>query len=100
MWGGARDRFIGRLHLRHRLTPFLREIGGHVGYHVIPPERRRGQATAMLRAGLPVAAALGLECLLITCDEDNIASRRVIESAGGLLHDQRAEKLRFWVPTG
>ena len=100
LWWVDGDRFLGRLHLRHRLTPFLREAGGQVGYHVIPPERRRGQATAMLRAGLPVAAALGLECLLITCDQENVGSRRVIESAGGLLQDQRAEKLRFWIPTG
>jgi predicted acetyltransferase len=100
LWWVDGDRFLGRLHIRHRLTPFLREIGGQVGYHVIPPERRRGHASGMLRAALPVAAALGLECLLITCDADNLGSRKVIEAAGGLLQDQRAEKFRFWVPTG
>ena len=54
----------------------------------------------MLAAALPVAAALGLECLLLTCDAGNIGSRRVIEANGGLLQDQRGDKLRFWVPTG
>jgi predicted acetyltransferase len=53
----------------------------------------------MLAAALPVAAALGLECVLLTCDQDNVASRRVIERNGGLLQDRRGSKLRFWVPT-
>ena len=99
LWWVEGDVFLGRVHVRHRLTPFLRETGGHLGYHVVPPARRRGHATAMLAAALPVAAALGLECLLLTCDADNTASRRVIEANGGLLQSQRGDTLRFWVPT-
>jgi predicted acetyltransferase len=99
LWWVDGVEFLGRIQVRHRLTTFLRETGGHVGYHVIASQRRRGHATAMLAAALPVAAALGLDCLLITCDLDNLGSRRVIEANGGLLQDQRAEKLRFWVPT-
>lgn len=53
----------------------------------------------MLAAALPVAAALGIECLLLTCDADNVGSRKVINANGGLLQDQRGNKLRFWVPT-
>ena len=92
--------FLGRLHIRHRLTPFLIVEGGHIGYHVIPPARRRGHATAMLYAALPVAASLGIDCALITCDEDNLGSRKAIEANGGLFHDRRMGKLRYWVPTG
>jgi predicted acetyltransferase len=99
LWWVEGDEFLGRVHIRHRLTPFLRDVGGHVGYHVVPPQRRRGHATAMLAAALPVAASLGLECLLLTCDAENTASRKVIEANGGLLQDERGEKLRFWVPT-
>ncbi len=93
------DVFLGRVHVRHRLTPFLRGMGGHLGYHVVPPARRRGHATAMLATALPVAAALGLECLLLTCDVDNTASRRVIEANGGLQQGRRGDTLRFWLPT-
>lgn len=100
LWWVEGTVFLGRIHIRHRLTPFLREAGGHVGYHVVPPHRRRGHATAMLAAALPVAEALGVDCLLLTCDADNGASRRVIENNGGLFHDQRGAKLRFWLPTG
>ena len=92
--------YLGRISLRHRLNEFLLEVGGHVGYYVRPSRRRRGHATAMLRAVLPYAADLGIQRALVTCDETNVASRRVIEAAGGVLEDQRGVKLRYWVPTG
>ena len=100
LWWVQGDDFLGRVHIRHRLTPFLREVGGHLGYHVVACQRRRGHGTAMLAAALPAAAALGLECLLLTCDADNVGSRKIIETNGGLFQDQRGDKLRFWVPTG
>lgn len=53
----------------------------------------------MLAASLPVAADLGLECVLLTCDAGNVASRRTIETNGGLYQDRRGAKLRYWVPT-
>lgn len=99
LWYVDGAEWLGHLNLRHRLTPHLLEMGGHIGYDVRPSARRRGHATAMLSAGLAVARSLGIESALLTCDHDNIASRRVIESAGGVLEDQRGDKLRFWVPT-
>jgi predicted acetyltransferase len=91
--------YLGRIAIRHRLTPQLRQVGGHIGYDVRRSARRRGHATAMLQAALPVARALGIESALVTCDVDNIASRKVIEGNGGVMEDQRGDKLRFWVPT-
>lgn len=99
LWWVADDQYLGRLAIRHRLTPWLHEIGGHIGYDVRPTARRHGHATAMLHASLPVAHALGIDPALVTCDVDNTASRKVIESAGGELEDQRSGKLRFWVAT-
>jgi predicted acetyltransferase len=99
LWWVQDDEFLGRLAIRHRLTPHLREVGGHIGYDVRPPARRRGHATAMLRAALPVAYGLGIASALVTCDVTNIGSRKVIEGNGGVLDDQRGDKLRFWVPT-
>ncbi|MGC9669808.1 GNAT family N-acetyltransferase [Planosporangium sp. 12N6] len=91
--------WLGRIGIRHALTPALEEIGGHIGYDVRPSVRRRGHATAMLRAGLTVARGLGIESALLTCDRDNVASRTVIEHAGGVLEDRRGDTLRFRVPT-
>ncbi|MDM4721561.1 GNAT family N-acetyltransferase [Micromonospora sp. WMMA1363] len=99
LWWIQDDDYLGRLAIRHRLTPHLREFGGHIGYDVRPSARRRGHATAMLHAALPVACGLGIESALVTCDPDNVASRRVIEANGGIFEDQRGGKLRFWVPT-
>ncbi|MEU6824949.1 GNAT family N-acetyltransferase [Streptomyces atriruber] len=93
--------YVGRISVRHTVaTRFLREYGGHIGYDVRPTARRRGHATDMLRACLPYAAELGLESVLVTCDTDNIGSRKVIEAAGGTFEDERSGKLRYWIRTG
>jgi predicted acetyltransferase len=99
MWWVDADEYLGRIVVRHRLTPRLREFGGHIGYDVRPSARRLGHATAMLRATLPLARELGIASALLTCDLTNVASRAVIERAGGVFEDQRGPKLRFWVPT-
>jgi predicted acetyltransferase len=99
LWWVDGSDYLGRIAIRHRLTPHLLELGGHIGYDVRSTARRRGHATAMLRATLPGAWELGIESALLTCDADNIGSRRVIEHNGGVLEDQRGGKLRFWVPT-
>ncbi len=99
LWWMSGTDYFGRLAIRHRLTPLLLEAGGHIGYDVRPSARRQGYATAMLHAALPVAHSLGIDPALITCDDDNVASRRVIEANGGVYEDQRGMKLRFWVPT-
>ena len=99
-WWVEGPEFIGRIALRHRLTGALRAAGGHIGYDVRPSARRRGHATAMLAAVLPLARAAGIEAALVTCDVANVGSRRVIEANGGALDGEVAGRLRYWVPTG
>ena len=99
LWWIDGEEYLARLAIRHRLTPNLHELGGHIGYDVRPSARLRGHATAMLRAALPVARGLGIDSALVTCDVTNVGSRRVIEANGGVFDDQRGAKLRFWVPT-
>jgi len=100
LWWVDGDTYLGRIALRHRLTDWLREFGGHIGYDVRPSVRRRGHATAMLHEVLPTARALGIERVLVTCDTTNLGSRKVIEANGGLFEDERGGKLRFWIVTG
>jgi predicted acetyltransferase len=99
LWWVEDATYLGRLSIRHTLTPWLRDYGGHIGYGVRPSARRRGHATAMLAASLPIANRLGIGFALLTCDDTNVASRKVIEACGGVLEDKRGQKLRYWVPT-
>ena len=81
-------RIIGRVSIRHRLTDVLRQVGGHIGYVVVPEFRRQGYATEMLRLALRIARdQLGIGRVLITCDDDNVASIRTIEKNGGILEE-------------
>jgi len=99
LWWVEGLQFIGRLSIRHRLTPWLLDYSGHIGYDVRPSARRRGHATAMLREALPWCVDLGIDPVLVTCDADNVASRKVIERNGGQFEDQRDVKLRYWIKT-
>jgi predicted acetyltransferase len=90
LWAVMEERFVGRISIHHELDDALRVEGGHVGYDTVPSFRRRGVATEMLRQALKVARALGLTEMLITCDETNAASIRVIERNGGSLRETKA----------
>jgi predicted acetyltransferase len=99
LWWVDGAEYLGRISIRHRLTPQLQEVGGHIGYDVRPTARRRGHATAMLCAALPVARSLGIERALLTCAAENVASRKVIESNGGVPDGRSGRTLYYWVPT-
>jgi predicted acetyltransferase len=99
LWWADGEQFLGRMAIRHHLTPALEKWGGHIGYDVRPSARRQGHATAMLAAALPIAKSLGISQALVMCDKTNVASRRVIEANGGQLIDLTDQKRRYWVPT-
>lgn len=93
---------VGRVSIRHELNEFLTARGGHIGYGVRPAHRRRGYAGEILRQSLVVARAAGVGDVLITCDEDNVASRKVIERHGGEFEDARIDDegtsiRRYWI---
>jgi predicted acetyltransferase len=78
-------RILGELRLRHRLTEMLAIEGGHIGYNIRPSERRKGYGTLQLRLGLEKARGLRLTRVLVTCDDDNLPSAKIIETNGGVL---------------
>lgn len=99
LWIVDDEGYAGSLAIRHELTDFLRHQGGHIGYSVRPSRRRRGYATEALRQALPIARHLGIARVLVTCDEGNTGSRRVIEANGGVLEDVREGTRRSWIDT-
>ena len=105
LFGFVGSKLVGRVMILHQLNDFLRKIGGHIGYGVVPSERKKGLATKMLQESLVVAKSLGLQTVLVTCDEDNLPSRKIIEKAGGVFEgfsDQGIHlprKRLYWITT-
>lgn len=98
----SNDEVIGRLSIRHSLgNEFLKNFGGHIGYAVKPIHRKRGIGGFLLGEGLKFAEELGIGEVLITCDEDNIPSKKIIEKGGGRYIDKiyneesKVNKLRY-----
>ena len=82
------QRFLGQIDIRHRLTDSLLRYGGHIGYAVRLGEWNKGYGTLMLALSLPHARELGITRCLITCDDDNPGSARVMEKNGFTLADK------------
>jgi len=92
---------VGMIDIRHYLNEYLTQVGGHIGYGVRKTERNKGYAKQMLKLALKKCKELKIKKVLITCDEDNIASEKVILSANAKLEDIRnvdgENKKRFWI---
>jgi len=99
----AEGRILGELYIRHRLSPRLEQVGGHIGYKVRPSCRNQGVATTALSLALQQLGGMGTERALVTCHVDNRPSARVIEKCGGIrISDAVTEQgveLRYWVAT-
>lgn len=102
-WLIDHDEFIGRVSLRHRLNASLTQLGGHIGYDIRPSKRGKGYGTRILALALPKARELGLQRALVTCDETNIGSRKIIEANGGVLQNvveiegREPRVCRYWI---
>ena len=92
---------VGRSSIRHELNDWLNQFGGHIGYAVRPEFRRLGYASEILRQSLAHAKELGLERILMTCNDDNLGSIKVIEKHGGVLENKVDEEgrllRRYWI---
>ncbi len=102
-WITDDDGYAGRISIRHTLNNNLLRVGGHIGYGIRPSKRGLGYASKALELALSKAKELGLDKVLLTCDNTNIASRKVIEKNGGIFENEvedvagKPNKLRFWI---
>jgi predicted acetyltransferase len=91
----ATSEIVGVTRLRHNIdTSFLLENGGHIGYDVAPSHRRKGYGHLALSVAIKEARRIGLARVLLYTGEANLASRAVIEKAGGHLEQIRYSE--FW----
>ncbi len=93
---------IGMIDIRHFLNEYLLNYGGNIGYSIRKDYREKGYAKKMLALAIEKCKQLGLEKILITCDDENIASSKVIESQGGILentveNDTVGRVRRYWI---
>lgn len=99
----GRVHLVGSSSVRHRLTPALEDVGGHIGYVIRPCERGKGHGTRLLALTLKKACEQGLGRVLLTTDVDNAASRKIIEKNGGILSRESIStatgtmKARYWI---
>ena len=73
---------MGQINLRIGSTRHLEQYAGHIGYGVIGAHRGHHYAARSVVLILPLARRHGLDPVWITCDPENVASRRSLEIAG------------------
>ena len=95
------ESIYGVVSFRLRLNDHLLAYDGHIGYGIRPSKRGLGYAKEQLRLTLALAKEKGYDRVLLTCNEENIASEKVILSQGGIL-ENRVWKTdgyikRYWI---
>jgi predicted acetyltransferase len=92
---------VGLTSIRHTLDEHLHRCGGHIGYHIRASRRREGYGSQILPLALDEAHALGISPVLLTCDNNNEGSRKIIERNGGRFDGEadcpgRPPVRRYW----
>tara|TARA_Y100000588_G_scaffold145920_1_gene159735 strand:+ start:149 stop:775 length:627 start_codon:yes stop_codon:yes gene_type:complete len=107
--------YVGQASIRPELcTNYLITYGGHIGYSIRPSRRQQGFGRQILALSLAAAKKMSLSKVLVTCNSDNPASKRIIEANGGQFEkslkmdsiacraegspqDDQVLKLRYWI---
>ncbi|MBD0386949.1 MAG: GNAT family N-acetyltransferase [Nostoc sp. C3-bin3] len=94
---------LGESQLRHWLVPTLEHRGGHIGYMIRPSQRNKGYGTQILAMTLEKARNIGLSRVLLNCNQDNLASARIIQknqgklASEGFLENSDTVISRYWI---
>lgn len=97
------EKIIGMVNVRLELNEQLVQRGGHIGYSIAPSERQNGYGSLLLDLTLEKMKDFGFDRVLITCDESNLASAKIIENNGGKLENKVFNKesqkwvCRYWI---
>ncbi|MBU2542930.1 GNAT family N-acetyltransferase [Patescibacteria group bacterium] len=86
-WLVDKEKFIGHVNVRHKLSEQLKKAGGHIGYAIRPSMRKQGYGLKILQLALLEAKKIGLNKVLITCEDSNQISQKIIEKNNGQLEN-------------
>lgn len=94
-WFYVGEKPVGMASIRHHLTDALLQAGGHCGYSIRPNERGKGYGTLLL--GLEEAKRLNINRLLLTIQNQNIASIKVTLKNGGIIEEGNEVRKYIWI---
>jgi predicted acetyltransferase len=93
----------GNCSIRHHLKDNLLFVGGNVSYGIRPSERNKGYGATLFELILEKAKELGIKKILITCRDNNLGSKKIIEKYAGEPDISTPSKiegimeLRYWI---
>ena len=82
---------VGMIQIRHQPSHSQEvpsHFSNHIYYEIKPEFRGQGFGTEILKLGIEEAKKIGLKKIVVTCYEENIASKKIIENNGGILVDK------------
>ena len=97
----VKGKVLGSIHFRHKLNDRLLKSGGHIAFGVRPTERKQGYAVVMLKSLLRLIRKMEYKKVLVTCDDENDASRRTIIRCNEVFQDKLVFEgiltRRYWI---
>lgn len=78
-WLIDKKEVVGVVRIRHQEV----ECAGHIGYDISPDYRNRGYGFQILKLALEKTINIGIEEVILTCNINNAASKKIIEKNGG-----------------
>lgn len=92
---------VGVGSLRHELNDYLMKCGGHIGYSVVPSQRKKGYGSKILKLLVEEANKMEINKILVTCSKENLGSLGVIKNNNGILENEIEDNgritCRFWI---
>lgn len=78
-WAVDRDKYIGTVNIRPELSGRLKEYGGHIGIVIRKSCRKMGYGEVFGKMALEKVFQMGVKEVLLTCEETNVGSKRILE---------------------
>ena len=75
---------------------------GNIGYGIRPNQRNKGYATILLKLLLKICEEKGMSEVCVSCNKDNLASKKVILKNNGILEKEFFDEfegrgLKYWI---